>query len=220
MSPDKARANLKAALAQYHSFLASIDAGPRQWEQFSSLQNAAIFSFVSLGTPTAPAAAPQPAPASYSAAAAGTPPAAPATQPISLKHLREVRLHFTNPVSFRDSNVMARVNRMLSKLKKHGKPLCPDGSVIAARSLPNSDIVLVADSANTRAILKRVKQHVQSLFARNPINLTACTYTVIIHGMPLPMLPNETQKDNSERLYLQNPTLKDTVDIKRTFVTV
>ncbi|KAI5293370.1 hypothetical protein KEM52_005610, partial [Ascosphaera acerosa] len=100
VSPDKARANLKAALAQYHSFLASIDAGPRQWEQFSSLQNAVISSFVSLAAPSAPAAAPQPAPASYSAAAAATPSAAPATQPVLLKHLREVRLHFTNPVSF------------------------------------------------------------------------------------------------------------------------
>ncbi|KAI5287918.1 hypothetical protein KEM52_001376, partial [Ascosphaera acerosa] len=194
-----------------------IDAGPRQWKQFSSLQNAVISSFVSLVAPTAPAAAPQPVPALYSAAAAATPPAAPASQPVLLKHLREVRLYFINPVSFCDSNVMARVNRMLSELKEHGKPLCPNGSVIATRSLLNGDIVLVADSANNRAILKRVKQHGRSLFARNPINLTARTYTVIAHGMPVPMLPNKTQKDNIERLGLQNPMLKGAVDIKRTF---
>ncbi|KAI5294857.1 hypothetical protein KEM52_003019 [Ascosphaera acerosa] len=51
-------------------------------------------------------------------------------------------------------------------LKKHGKPLCLKGFIIAARPLLNGNIVLVADSANTRAILER--NNIERLDLPNP----------------------------------------------------
>jgi hypothetical protein len=87
------------------------------------------------------------------------------------------------------------------------------GKALAARRLPSGDITVTFDSENTRKIAEK-SQEVHQAFGPGA-HAKRRSYPVVAHGVPVNAINTHRQQEAIERLYKNNPNLKNEVEIVR-----
>jgi hypothetical protein len=86
------------------------------------------------------------------------------------------------------------------------------GRILGARQMPSGDLVLLADSSDTKIRAEARKAEWLEV-ASTKAELRRKRYTVLVHGVSVADFDNQRQTDGKKRIYDQNPAVKGQVEI-------
>lgn len=141
---------------------------------------------------------------SYASAARAT---GPEHQP-SPKELRELLVRCPKGVEFDKNRILHQVNTKL-------QPATNGGKFDAARQLPSGDVILVADTAETKTRALACAKSWENAIGPKA-SIAPKRYAVLVHGLRTTSFPNEAQEENKTLLMTQNPSAKGLGNIVKT----
>jgi hypothetical protein len=135
----------------------------------------------------------------------------PQTKPVPSRDLREIRVKRENLTPEEaDKPVETLVREINNRFNNLGV-----GKVLTARQLPSGDLVLLADSADTKTRAEAKKEEWIGLVSAKA-EVRPKKYTVLVHGVRVADFDNFRQEAGRQNVYEQNPNIKGHVEILRT----
>ncbi|KAF7169868.1 hypothetical protein CNMCM6106_004755 [Aspergillus hiratsukae] len=130
------------------------------------------------------------------------------TKPVPLRDLREIRVQRANltpeEAGKPSDEVLRDINNKFANLGI--------GRILGARQMPSGDLVLLADSSDTKIRAEARKAEWLEV-ASTKAELRRKRYTVLVHGVSVADFDNQRQTDGKKRIYDQNPAIKGQVEI-------
>ena len=158
-------------------------------------------------SPAQPARAAQGLKPTY-AAALGT--AIPQPAPITPRELREIQVRRANLTSEEAAKTTEEIIKELNnKFNSLGI-----GRILGARRLQGGDLVLLADSSDTKRRAEAKKEEWVGVLSSGA-ELRPKKYTVLVHGVQVDGFDNQRQAEGMEKIYEQNPAIRKGVKLAR-----
>ena len=133
------------------------------------------------------------------------------TKPVPLRDLREIRIqraNLTPEEAGRPSDAVLRdINNKFANLGI--------GRILGARQLPSGDLVLLADSSDTKVRAEARKAEWLEV-ASTKAELRRKKYTVLVHGVSVADFDNQRQEEGRRKIYDQNPVIRGQVEVLHT----
>jgi len=135
----------------------------------------------------------------------------PIAKPVPLRDLREIRVRRANlspeEAGKPTDEVLREINNKFNSLGI--------GRILGARQLPSGDLVLLADSSDTK-IRAEARKGEWIGTASAKAELRQKRYTVLVHGVQVADFNNQRQEEGLKRIFDQNPAIKGNVEVVHT----
>ena len=142
------------------------------------------------------------------AAALGATPSQPT--PVTPRELREIQVRRANLTSEEAAKTTEEIIKELNnKFNSLGI-----GRILGARRLQGGDLVLLADSSDTKRRAEAKKEEWVGVLSSGA-ELRSKKYTVLVHGVQVDGFDNQRQTEGIEKIYEQNPAIRNGVKLTR-----
>jgi hypothetical protein len=136
--------------------------------------------------------------------------AVPQTKPATPRELREIQVKRTNLTNEEAAKPTEEIVRELNnKFKCLGV-----GRILGARQLQSGDLVLLADSSDTKKRAEAKKGEWVGILSTGA-EIRPKKHTVLVHGVQVNGFDNQRQAEGIQKIYEQNPAIRGGVRVAR-----